>query len=91
MNRKDEQLIGFYRQCFGSVAGREVLADLMQFCHFRVPLQTSGNVPDPNALLVAEGARHVFLRILTIMCLTQDQIIELYSGKRFQLEEEDAA
>jgi hypothetical protein len=91
MHEKDEILIRNYRLCFGSPAGRAVLEDLAVFCHFRVPLQATGGVLDPNNLLVAEGARHVFLRIVNFMNLTQDQILALHGRRQFVMEEEDAA
>jgi hypothetical protein len=81
-----------FRLCFGSPAGRDVIDNLMVFCHFRTPLQASGSVLDPNALLVAEGKRQVFLHILKAMKLTHDQILAVYRRERFAIEEdEDAA
>lgn len=91
MSQEDVALVRSYRLCFGSPAGREVLSDLMQFCRFRIPLAPPNAIIDPNSVFMAEGARQVFLRIITIMSLSHEQIIALYGGQRFVMEEEDAA
>jgi hypothetical protein len=93
MNAQDEALIRAYRQAFGSPAGREVLNDLMKVCRFRVPLQARPGIEavDPNSILMAEGARMVFLRIISMLKLDIEQTNALVAGQRFNLEDQDAA
>jgi hypothetical protein len=91
MNEKDKATIRNYRLCFGSPAGREVLTDLMQFCRFRVPLAEPGEPMDIHAVMLREGARMVFLRIITMMTLNTDELTRLFGGERLDVEEEDAA
>jgi hypothetical protein len=88
MNTKDEALLRSYRLCFGSPAGREVLHDLMQVCRFRVPLSPD---VDTNHLLMAEGARIVFLRIVSMLKLDLDATLNVAAGERFNLEEDQDA
>jgi hypothetical protein len=90
MNAQDEALISAYRQAFGSPAGREVLNDLMKVCRFRVPLQATATI-DANSLIMAEGARMVFLRIISMLKLDLEQINAMVAGQRFNLEDQDAA
>jgi hypothetical protein len=90
MSQADQALVRAYRLCFSSPAGREVLKDLMQFCHFRVPLAVRDPV-DPNDVLLAEGARQVFLRVITIMTLSSEQITSLFGGQQFSMEDDNDA
>jgi len=91
MSETDAALVRSYRLCFGSPAGREVLKDLMQFCHFRRPLALRDVPVDANDVLLAEGARQVFLRVITIMSLSGEQITALFGGRPFSLEDDDNA
>ena len=91
MGPKDDTKVRAYRLCFGSPAGREVLNDLMEFCNFNTALAYREGHIDANSILMQEGARQVFLRIINLATLTQEQIIALYGRQHFRLEEEDAA
>ena len=91
MSQADQILVQSYRLCFSSPAGREVLKDLMAFCHFRRPLALRDAPVDANDVLLAEGSRQVFLRIITIMSLSAEQITTLFGGRAFNLEEDDNA
>jgi hypothetical protein len=81
-----------YRLCFGSPAGREVLQDLMEFCRFGLPLIPRDAVRvDPNEVLLHEGGRRVFLRIITALAFNIEQIEAVISRQRFKLEEDQDA
>lgn len=56
-----------------------VLADLSNFCGMRKPSIRADNTGrvDPIATAFAEGRRDVFLRILSHMKITDDQLYEL--------------
>lgn len=69
----NEALIRAYRLSFGSPAGQEVLLDLMGFCRFRAPL----NEP----VLLDEGKRQVFVRIMNFLSFTPEQLQQFYSGR----------
>lgn len=75
----NEQLVTAYRLCFGSPAGRMVLVDLMKMARFRVPLASPS--ASSNELFLAEGKRQMFLRIVSMMVLTDEQIMELFGGR----------
>lgn len=63
-----------YRATFNTVEGRKVLADLRRFCRASVPTADVNNV---QATYLLEGRREVFLRIISHMNLTEDDIFEL--------------
>lgn len=67
----NEELIKAYRQCFGSPAGKVVMADLIAFCRFRREATTP----------IEEGQRRVFLRIINMVCLTDEQLQSVYGGR----------
>lgn len=67
-NEQNAQLISDYRACFGSPAGQRVLGDLMKFSHFRVPIDNQ----------TGEGMRRVFLRIVNMVALSDEQLLLLY-------------
>ena len=58
---------------FGSDAGRRVLKDLYLFCHMDQPTFAQ----DPCLTAFNEGCRRVFLRILGILRLSDEDIIKL--------------
>lgn len=80
---QNEQLVTAYRLCFGNPAGQMVLADLMKMSRFRVPLTTPS--ASANELFLAEGKRQMFLRIVSMMMLTEEQIMDLFAGRRLNL------
>jgi hypothetical protein len=51
-----------------------VLADLRRFCRASVP---TADVNNANVTFLLEGRREVFLRIISHMNLTEDDIFEL--------------
>jgi len=63
-----------YRATFNSIEGRKVLADLRRFCRASVP---TADVNNTNVTFLLEGRREVFLRIISHMNLTEDDIFEL--------------
>lgn len=63
-----------YRATFNTVEGRKVLADLRRFCRASVP---TADVNNANVTFLLEGRREVFLRIISHMNLTEDDIFEL--------------
>ena len=86
MTPQEEEMVNAYRCAFGTPYGQVVLNDLMQFCHFRIPLNTT----DHDAILIAEGERRVFLRIIqmvTRMRPSTDQLRAMYAGGQLLNEE----
>lgn len=67
----NEALIGAYRQCFGSPAGKIVMNDLMKFCRFRTDARNE----------IEEGQRRVFLRIVNLTSLTAEHLLAVYAGR----------
>lgn len=63
-----------YRATFNTVEGQKVLADLRRFCRASVP---TADVNNANVTFLLEGRREVFLRIISHMNLTEDDIFEL--------------
>jgi len=72
VNENDQDTVRAYRMFFSSPAGIVVLNDLMKFCKFRVPVTDAKE----------EGMRQVFLRIINLSELADDQLIELYAGRK---------
>jgi hypothetical protein len=62
---------GAYRKTFSGPEGRKVLADLKRFCKATVP---TANIKNVNATYLAEGRREVWLRILSHINLTDEEI-----------------
>ena len=83
----NRELVTAYRLCFGSPAGQAVLADLMKASRFRVSL-VKGEDANTNQLLLAIGQRELFVRIISMLALTDEQLIALYGGQRLNLSEE---
>lgn len=69
----DESLdvIRAYRLFFSAPDGLAVAKDLMKFCKFRSPIASERE----------EGMRQVFLRILEMSQLSDEQLIQLYAGR----------
>ena len=67
----NEELQRSYRLAFGQPLAQSALADLMRFCCFRRPIETATD----------EGKRQVFLRIVNMMHLTDQQLYALYGGR----------
>lgn len=67
----DQDTIRAYRLFFNSAEGLAVAKDLMRFCRFRSAIASEKE----------EGMRQVFLRILEMSQLTDEQLIQLYAGR----------
>jgi len=63
-----------YRAAFDNPEGRKVLADLRRFCRASVPTADVNNV---NVTFLLEGRREVFLRIISHLNLTEDDVFKL--------------
>ncbi|WP_316176254.1 hypothetical protein [Bradyrhizobium sp. SZCCHNRI1073] len=71
LSETSQDLIQAYRLFFNSPAGLAVISDLMKFCKFRAPISDAKE----------EGMRQVFLRILQLSQLSDEQLIMLYAGR----------
>lgn len=71
MNELDQDTIRAYRLFFNSAEGLAVAKDLMAFCKFRRPIAGEKE----------EGMRQVFLRILELSQLSDEQLFRLYAGR----------
>lgn len=85
MNELVERTISFlrgrkksYQLTFNTPAGQQVLIDLAVFCRANETCVIPG---DRDRSLVLEGRREAFLRIQQHLCLTGEQLFELYSGR----------
>jgi hypothetical protein len=63
-----------YRKTFENPEGRKVLADLRRFCRATQPTADVNNV---NATFLLEGRREVYLRILSHLHLTEEDVVQL--------------
>ena len=63
-----------YKDTFNSPQGKQVLADLRKFCRATLP---TANVDSVNTTYLLEGRREVFLRIMSHLQLTEDDIYNL--------------
>ena len=63
-----------YRKTFDNPEGRKVLADLRRFCRATQPTADVNNV---NATFLLEGRREVYLRILSHLHLTEEDVVQL--------------
>jgi len=63
-----------YIRTFDNPEGKKVLADLRRFCRATVP---TADVNNPNVTYLMEGRREVFLRILSHLQLTEDDVYQL--------------
>ena len=67
-----------YKGTFNTPQGKQVLADLRRFCRATLP---TADVDNPNTTYLLEGRREVFLRILSHLQLTEDDIYNLNEEK----------
>lgn len=63
-----------YAKTFNSPSGQDVLADLRRFCRATTP---TADVNNPNVTYLLEGRREVWLRIQSLLQLTEDDIYNL--------------
>jgi hypothetical protein len=63
-----------YQAAFNGPEGKKVLADLRRFCRATLPTADINNV---NATFLLEGRREVYLRILSHLHLTEEDVIHL--------------
>ena len=63
-----------YQKTFNSPEGKKVLADLRRFCRATMP---TADVNNERATYLLEGRREVFLRIMSHLQLTEDDIYQL--------------
>ena len=66
-----------YKATFDTPEGKQVLADLRRFCRATLP---TADVDNPNTTYLLEGRREVFLRIMSHLQLTEDDIYNLNEG-----------
>lgn len=63
-----------YAKVFNNPEGRKVLADLRRFCRASVPTADVNNV---HTTFLLEGRREVWLRIQSLLQLTDEEITNL--------------
>jgi hypothetical protein len=63
-----------YKATFNNPEGKKVLADLRRFCRATLP---TANVDSVHTTYLLEGRREVFLRIMSHLQLTEDDIYNL--------------
>lgn len=63
-----------YKAAFSGPDGQKVLADLRRFCRATLPTADVNNV---HTTYLLEGRREVFLRILSHLQLTEDDVYKL--------------
>ena len=63
-----------YVKTFDNSEGRKVLADLRRFCRATMP---TADVNNERATYLLEGRREVFLRIMSHLQLTEEDIYNL--------------
>jgi len=68
---EDQDLVRAYRLFFSSADGMAVAMDLMKFCKFRSEISSEKE----------EGMRQVFLRILRLSQLSDEQLFSLFAGR----------
>jgi len=88
---RDEKLalIRAYRLAFLSEMGQAVIKDLMAICRFRNSLVPLDLPQTTNDILIAEGRRQVFVHILQMIQLNEDQLLSI--GRTIVTETQDAA
>ena len=93
MTREEEEakrgLIRAYRVAFRSPSGGVAMLDLMHVCRFRVPLVPHDQPLETNHILIAEGRRQVFLHIMQMTEISEDELVAMYRGSSV-LENPDA-
>ena len=63
-----------YAQTFDTLPGKKVLADLRRFCRATTPTADVSNV---NQTYLLEGRREVWLRILSHINLSDEEVVQL--------------
>jgi len=63
-----------YKKTFENPEGRKVLADLRRFCRATLPTADVNNV---HSTYLLEGRREVWLRIMSHLSLTDEEVIKL--------------
>lgn len=63
-----------YAKTFNNHEGRKVLADLKRFCRATVPTADVNNV---HTTYLLEGRREVWLRIQSMLQLTDEDVVQL--------------
>ena len=74
VNKKLLERRAAYHKTFNNPEGEKVLADLRRFCRATLP---TADVNNPNVTYLLEGRREVFLRITSLLQLTDDDIWSL--------------
>lgn len=77
MTPEDQDLVRAYRLFFNSPTGEAIVRDLMRFCNFRKEVTCD----------IDEGKRRVFLRILEMSQLADEQLVALYAGRMKRVEQ----
>jgi hypothetical protein len=67
-----------FQLAFGSPAGRQVLADLREFC---CASSTTAVTENPHDMAIREGRRQVWLRIERAINLTPEQMYSIAEQK----------
>lgn len=63
-----------YAKTFNNPEGRKVLADLKRFCRASVPTADVNNI---HTTYLLEGRREVWLRIASMLQLTDEEVVQL--------------
>lgn len=63
-----------YAKTFNTPDGRKVLADLKRFCRASVPTADVNNI---HTTYLLEGRREVWLRIASMLQLTDEDVVQL--------------
>lgn len=71
---KQNKLNKAYRATFSTAAGKEVMKDLIKFCHIMQPTFVPG---DASASAFNEGIRRVGLRIMSKSNMTEKDVIAI--------------
>jgi len=74
MNKKLIERQAAYKRTFDGPEAQKVLADLRRFCRADVP---TADVNNPNVTYLLEGRREVWLRIMSHLQMTDDDIYNL--------------
>ncbi len=74
VNKKLLERRAAYHKTFNNPEGEKVLADLKRFCRATLP---TADVNNPNVTYLLEGRREVWLRIQSLLQLTEDDIYNL--------------
>lgn len=63
-----------YAKTFNTPEGRKVLADLKRFCRASVPTADVNNI---HTTYLLEGRREVWLRVASMLQLTDEDVVQL--------------